>query len=409
MQLYRDVIKISATVLFCLIQCALLAQSPSSSTVILVSFDGFRYDYADREALPHFQEMKAKGAAASSMIPSYPSKTFPNHYTLVTGLYPGHHGLVDNTFYDSITGQVFAIKKRNMVQDSFYYGGTPLWQLVQTYGMKSASFFWVGSEAPVAGRYPDYYRYYDDGIPDRQRIETVLEWLRLPEEMRPQFISLYFSVVDDVTHRFGPDASQSVDALHYADSLLGELISGVRSIDLPVNIIVVSDHGMYPMKAGEDKFLDPAKIMTLPEEGLRIVNNETHVHLYCEEPLRSELFRELTENESHYRAYLRENTPDKWHYNSSYRIGDIVIEAEPGYSFLESVLHKASFGSHGYDPYQTPEMHAIFYAMGPDIRPGVRLPSFENVHVYPLIALLLGLPAGVTDGDPEVLRSILLD
>lgn len=377
--------------------------------VILVSFDGFRYDYAEREQLPHFLEMMEKGTSAASMIPSYPSKTFPNHYTLVTGLYPGNHGLVDNTFYDSARDATYAIRKREMVEDPFYYGGLPLWQLAQNNGLKSASFFWVGSEAPVAGRHPDYFKYYDDSFPDRERIRAVAEWLELPEDERPHFISLYFSVVDHVTHDFGPESPETTKTLHYADSLLGDLMDAVAATGLPVNIIVVSDHGMYPMKRDPARQLHLKEMMTLPSEGLRIVNNETHIHLYCNDSLKNRLISELKENENNYSAYLREDTPETWHYRDHYRIGDIVIEAAPGYSFRDPMRHPHDYGSHGYDPYTTQQMHAIFYAMGPAIRQNNQVPSFRNIHVYPLIARILGLPVSNIDGSVSVLEGILKD
>jgi alkaline phosphatase D len=214
-------------------------------------------------------------------------------------------------------------------------------------------------------------------------------------------------VVDHVTHEYGPDAPESKQAILYADSLLGELMSGVEKLELPVNIIVVSDHGMFPMKGGEEMFLPLDEIMSLPKDSLRIVNNETHVHIYCDDPLKSRLINELHQNQSNYRAFLRENTPEAWQYNRNYRIGDIVIEAAPGYSFRRSARRARDYGSHGYDPYHTPEMQAIFYAAGPAIQPQMLIPSFKNIHVYPFIAYLLGIEQVESDGSAEVLKPIL--
>ncbi len=385
------------------------AQSTDKPYVVLVSFDGFRYDYAERYNLPHFQQMIREGASSEAMIPSYPSKTFPNHYTIVTGLYPNHHGLVDNTFYDSIRDVNYATKKRELVEDAFYYGGVPLWQLTSRNGMKSASYFWIGSEAPVDGQYPDYYEIYNGSVPDRERIQSVVNWLSLPEPDRPHFISLYFSVIDDAGHKYGPDAKETKQALYYADSLLGELMSGVTALDLPVNIIIVSDHGMYPMTRDPERVIQLSEVMDLPKNKIRMINNETHVHVYCEEPLRGKLYAQARDNENHYRAYLREASPEHWHYNSHYRIGDIILEAEPGYGFQKNSMRRETYGSHGFDPTTTPEMGAIFYAIGPNIKKGVRLPPFENIHVYPLIAHILGLPIGTIDGSLDVLEGILAE
>src|SRR5688500_9149888 len=166
-----------------------LSQAKDTPYVILVSFDGFRYDYVEKYDLPNFKSFIKKGSASDGMIPSFPSKTFPNHYTLVTGLYPGHHGLVDNAFYDPTLHQYYAIRDRAAVHNPAYYGGTPLWQLAQQQGLKTASFFWVGSEAPIQGKYPDYYFDYDESVPNKKRVDQTVAWLKLPPTERPHFIS----------------------------------------------------------------------------------------------------------------------------------------------------------------------------------------------------------------------------
>ena len=109
--------------------------------VILVSFDGFRHDYVEQIDAPNFKALMKKGAYAEALIPSFPSKTFPNHYSIVTGLYPGNHGLVDNSFYDPKRNELFELKNRQRATDPYYFGGTPLWQLARRKGLKSASFF----------------------------------------------------------------------------------------------------------------------------------------------------------------------------------------------------------------------------------------------------------------------------
>lgn len=385
------------------------AQEDVRPYVVLVSFDGFRYDYVDKYDLPNFKKMIEEGTSAEAMIPSFPSKTFPNHYTLVTGLYPGNHGLVDNAFYDSVTNEFYASKKKDLVQNRFYYGGTPLWQLVQKHGMKSASYFWIGSEANVAGSYPDHFEIYNQAVPNIDRIGAVMKWLKMPVNDRPHFISLYFSVIDNITHEYGPDSPEAKEALLHADDLLGEIRREIAQLDFPVNLIVVSDHGMYPMENGQEKYIDILKKFTLPEESVQVVNNGSHIHLYCTGHVRDSLYQLAVARQDHYQVYLRGNTPQEWHYNNNYRIGDILFVAEPGYTFTKNTSDNPGYGSHGYDPYCTSEMKAIFYASGPDIKQNYAIPEFQNIHVYPLIAYLLGIEVTNIDGSLDVLKNIVIE
>lgn len=400
--------KIAFLLYFSLVFQAAWPQS-GTSYVVLVSFDGFRYDYVEKYDLENFNQLIIEGTAAEKMIPSFPSKTFPNHYSIVTGLYPGNHGLVDNTFYDSISNETYKISNRDMVRNSFYYGGMPLWQLVQENGMKSASYFWVGSETAVAGSYPDHFKYYDESVGDQERINAVMNWLRLPEEDRPHFISLYFSFIDHVTHAHGPDAPESEKALRYADQLLGELKKQIESLDLPVTLIIVSDHGMYPMILDKEYYIDLSGIKDIAENQAKIVNNGSHMHIYCDGEVKQRILKQLENKEDHFRTYLRENTPDRWHYNGNYRIGDILLVAEPGFSFSFNPNDNKHYGAHGYDPYTTPEMGAIFYAWGPRIKKNKKIPAFENIHVYPLIAHILGIETPAIDGSVRVLQDIVVE
>src|SRR5208282_5871993 len=213
--------------------------------VILVSLDGFRYDYAAEHGAPNLERMAEEGASApEGMIPSFPSVTFPNHYSIVTGLYPGHHGIVANSFYDPARKQSYASKKLDAVTDGTWYGGVPLWALAEKQGMRSACFFWPTSDAEIAGVRPSYYLHFDATVPDDQRVDQVIAWLKLPAARRPHFITLYYSQVDSAGHDFGPDSQQTADAVHQVDAMMGRLIAGLKALRLPVDVIVVADHGM---------------------------------------------------------------------------------------------------------------------------------------------------------------------
>src|SRR6478609_4087082 len=371
------------------------AQKNQTPYVLLVSFDGFRYDYVTKYNLPHFKELIKQGASAEAMIPSFPSKTFPNHYTIVTGLYPGHHGLVDNQFYDPRLKKSYGMKDQSAVTNPAFYGGTPLWQLTQQQGMKSASYFWVGSETEIQGKFPDYYFKYDDEFTNSKRVDQVMDWLALSEADRPHFLSLYFSLVDHAGHDFGPNSKETQQAVMTADSLLGSLMDKLKSVKLPVNLVVVSDHGMVELKQEETTYVTLSKLFNVKDPSVIFANGGTQTHLYVNKP--DSLYDILKKQENHFKVYKRKEFPARWHYDVE-RAGDLMIVADPGYyiqvaprNFEKNPPKSPVFGVHGYDPADVKDTHGIFYAMGTNIKSGITVPPFENVHVYPFIAKILGL------------------
>ncbi len=373
-------------------------QSTPPPYVILISFDGFRDDYVEKFNAPNFKEFIRKGAAAESMTPSFPSKTFPNHYTIVTGLYPGNHGLVDNNFYDKPLDAQYSMGNRALVENPAFYGGLPLWQLVQEHGMKSASYFWVGSEVKIKNRFPDYYHKYDGSVPNEDRIAETIKWLNLPEEERPNFISLYFSLVDSQGHATGPDSPETGKAVLEADRLLGLLMKELESVELPVNVIITSDHGMRTVPSTEENLVAWQDIFEgIDKDTYRFVSNGAHGHVYVEnEEHKAEIFKVLQSRADHFRVFLKGTFPEEWHYDHD-RIGDILFTMEPGYYISSNgrkqrqINYGGVTGQHGFDPYVTPEMGAIFYAQGPNIKAGVKLGTFGNVNVYPFVAHILGI------------------
>ncbi len=392
--------------------CSLQEEPPY---VILISFDGFRYDYVANHDMPHFEAFIQKGTQAEALIPSFPSKTFPNHYTLVTGLYPGHQGLVDNEFYDPESNTLFAIRDRKVVEDPQFYGGTPLWQLAQENGLPAASYFWVGSEAPIRGAYPDYYQLYDEQIPNTERVDQVVKWLQLPEEKRPHFISLYFSMIDTQGHNFGPDSPEIATALKEADALLGNLMQQLQSMDLPVNVIIVSDHGMMEIESNPENFIYLPDLHPLQDSSFVVVNAGTQAHIYVKDttPVDS-LYQALQQQEASFKIYKRDSLPAHWYYNHP-RIGDLLLVADPGYYITDASREVLAprlspgkkTGKHGFDPELVKEMWGIFYAQGPNIKSTLTIPAFHNVHVYPFVAKLLHLkPPPDIDGKTEVLEDI---
>ena len=386
------------------------APTPPSDTtaeayLVMVSFDGMRYDFLDRVPTPAFDRVAAAGIRAAGLIPAYPSKTFPNHYTLATGLYPGHHGIVDNEFYDPQFDAVYALHDRETVEDGRWYGGEPIWKTAERQGLLAASFFWVGSEAE--GLRPTYWKRYDGDVPNAARVDTVLAWLDLPPERRPRVVMLYFSDVDDAAHRYGVDAPQLDTAIAAVDTVLGRLLDGLAALEVGdrVNVILVSDHGMAPVPRDHVVYLEDYADLS----GVRVIDNATQALLYFDgdETQIWAVHDALAGRIPHATVHLKEELPARWHYGQSRRVGEIVVSAEAGWMVAsrESRPWRGG-GMHGWDP-SLRAMHGIFLAAGAGIRPG-RLGAFENIHVHPFAAALLGIePAPRIDGRLEVLGSHL--
>jgi predicted AlkP superfamily pyrophosphatase or phosphodiesterase len=382
------------------------AAQRSKHYVVLVSLDGFRYDYAAKDGAKNLLAMAARGASApEGMIPSYPSLTFPNHYTIVTGLYPEHHGIVANSFYDPARRESYSYTNPKVVGDGTWYGGTPLWVLAEKQGMRAACFFWPGSEAEIQGKRPSYYLHYDDSFPDDKRVDQVLAWLRLPPEKRPHFITLYLADTDHAGHSFGPDAPQTTQAVQQVDALIGKLSEGIAATELPVDLIVLSDHGMETLQDSWvilDKWADLSPLET--SGALLYAKSETDA---------DKAYQALRNVSDKFKVYRRAQVPAYLHFGANPREGDPVVVPTGPFAIVAhdpnagGGVRSPPIGVHGYDPRQMPTMKAIFYAAGPDIRSGGTVAPFENVDVYPLIARILELPVGPIDGTIDPLKGIL--
>jgi len=376
--------------------------------VILISADGFRYDLADKYNAVNLLRLRDAGVAASYMQPSFPSLTFPNHYTIATGLYPAHHGLPDNAFYDKQRKSFYTMNNKTAVADSSWYGGTPLWVLAEQQHMLSASFYWVASESAIQGIRPTYYYIYNEKIDIDTRIRAVKNWLQLPEDKRPHVITFYFPEADHAEHSYGPDSKQAADAVHFIDESIGKMVSAIDSLHLPVNFIFLSDHGMTAVDTKETLPL-PSAIDT---SKFYIPWGDALVHLYAKD--KQDIiptYKAIKKQAVDFDVYLINKTPKRWHYRKKddvyNRTGDIILV--PKLPKVFSISRKATTpGKHGFDPAIT-DMHASFYAWGPAFKQHLKIEGFENIHVYPLIAKIVGLTydAHTIDGKLSVLQPVL--
>ena len=358
--------------------------------VILISIDGMRADYLDRPDLPNLQRMRRQGARAQGLIPVFPSVTFPNHYSIVTGLYPDRHGIVGNEFFDPQRNETF-VGDRDGIRGN-WYRGEPIWLTAERQGMVTACLFWVGCSADIQGRRPTYWTTYNVELPVEKRIDTVLSWLQLPEESRPHFIALYLtSHVDDVGHWYGPDPIEVNHVLQAVDGQLGYLLDRLQALPHheQISLMVVSDHGMAEVRP--EHAIRPDK--QLDSNGLRTVLSGSHANLHITDGVThpTALRDGINQWLRHGHAYVRSEMPEHLHHRADPRVGDVIIVMDQPYT-LSRQIDEEPWGHHGWDP-SHPAMHGIFMAMGPGVKPGAVIPPFENVHIYSLLAELLNLNA----------------
>ncbi|WP_183558084.1 ectonucleotide pyrophosphatase/phosphodiesterase [Mucilaginibacter sp. SP1R1] len=377
--------------------------------VILISADGFRYNYAQKYNASNLLTLSNQGVRATSMIPSYPSVTFPNHYAMVSGLYPSHSGLVNNTFYDRDRHDFYTMGNKAKVADGSWYHGAPLWVLAEQQHLLSASFYWVASEAAIQNITPTYYYVYNEKIAIRDRISAVVNWLNLPAEDRPHLITFYFPQVDHAGHLYGPDAPETAHEVHFVDSAVSELTKAVKTTGLDVNFVFVSDHGMTNVDQQH-----PISIPAAIDTSKFIVSGDgILVELYAKGDADiTATYNHLKRQAKDYDVYLKTNVPAKLHYSQSddwhNRIGDILLI--PHYPKVFNLYNKSIHpGWHGYDPNLVKDMHATFFAWGPAFKPHTTIPAFENVDVFNLIRSILGLEyTGKTDSTDKLANDILI-
>lgn len=394
------------SVIFGLVAFLLCAAADARQTVLLVSIDGFRPDYLDRGLTPNLSALAAGGVRAA-MRPSFPSLTFPNHYTLVTGLYPDHHGIVDNKMDDPTLAQphfTYSDHEAN-TNRAWWDEATPLWVSVQRQGGHAATLFWPGSEADIQGVRPDHYLPYNKGMAESDRVGQVLAWLDLPPAERPVFLTLYFDRVDTAGHH---QEQPGIDqALGQVDEAIGQLLAGLRQrgLDHQIDLIVVADHGMAPLPPGQVIYIDEL----VRSDQAKLVTGGAMMGLAPASGAEAAVEQALLVQHPHMTCRKKQDMPQRLHYGSNPRIPPILCLAEPGWTITThdyADSHKPDLGTHGYDN-QAPEMAALFIANGPDFRQGVTHQTFDNVDVYPLMAKLLGVAPEPNDGKLSDVEDIL--
>jgi predicted AlkP superfamily pyrophosphatase or phosphodiesterase len=374
------------------------------SYVVLVSFDGFRWDYTDLYTTPNFDDMALHGVKAKHLIPSFPTKTFPNHYAIATGLYPDHNGIINNSFYVPELKSIYRMGDRSMVTSPDSYFGEPIWVTAEKQGVKSASYYWVGSEASIMGTSPSYWYSYDGDVPYFERVNQVIRWLKMPVEKRPGLLLLYFEEPDGAGHSYGPEDGETGEVVSYVDSVLGYLRNEISKLDYGdlVNLIVLSDHGMGPISA--DKYVN-LKDYIKEEWAISIVGGNPMYLIQPEEGCADSITTVMNAVEG-VKAWQKKEIPERLHYGSSPRFPGIVVVADSTWSIGTRPDGSGyTGGAHGYDNAYT-DMGAIFYAEGPAFKSNFTAEPFSNVEIYGIVAHLLGLDPSQTDGSIENVSEI---
>jgi predicted AlkP superfamily pyrophosphatase or phosphodiesterase len=385
---------------------------PERAILILISIDGFRWDYLDRFKPPTLRRLAAEGVQADGLIPEFPSKTFPNHYTIVTGLRVAHHGIISNNMRASGIPGEFSMSNRDVLADPRWWGGEPIWNTAEMQGRKAAAMFWPGSEAVIGGRQATFWTPFDNDLPNSERVKRVLGWLKLPENERPSFLTLYFSDVDTAGHSRGPDSEEVKDAVMSVDARINDLVSGVRAagLDDRVHYVIVSDHGMAALSPDRMIVLDDLIDVGTAD----VVDWSPVLALTPKDGDVEKIYAALKDKHPALAVYRSSEIPPEYRLAGHPRLPAIFAIATDGWYIASKrdvarwgePNRRAPGGAHGYDA-RAQSMHGLFIASGPRIRRGLKFKPFENIHIYELMCAVLGLQPAKNDGDPAVTRDML--
>jgi predicted AlkP superfamily pyrophosphatase or phosphodiesterase len=393
------------------IVCLLVVSAPRATPaaidplLVLLSFDGWRWDYTDRPEALRLRALAARGVRVREMIPAFPALTFPNHYTIVTGLYPAHHGIVANSFLDPRSRERFSMTTAQKT-NPMWWGGEPIWNTAGRQGLRTAALFWPGSEGEIGGMRPTFWRAYDGELSAAARIDQAIDWLRLPAAERPTFLAVYLEDVDHAGHDYGPDSPELARAAAVLDQSLGRLVDAIGALQLGdrATIVVVSDHGMTAVSHARaiwlEDYIDVTRVDVTDWEGTVLLTPKDGtpetVH---------EMFERLQHAHPRLHVFTRETLPARLHYSNNPRIAPLIGIPDDGW--MVTTRARAAQrreegrpplrGAHGYDP-DDRSMHALFVAAGPDVRRGLIVPTLANIDVYGFLCRVLRITPAPNDG-----------
>jgi len=378
-----------------------VVRKPFKNYVLLVSLDGFRWDYCKIYNTPNLNRLTQEGVKAERLISSFPTVTFPNHYSIATGLYPDHHGLINNSFPAPDLGLFYRMGDRTAVENPAFYGGEPVWETAEKQGARSASFYWVGSEA----KHPTYWKKYDESVTFEARIDTVIKWLGYPPEKRPEFVTLYFDEPDATSHKFGPVSPQTKRVVERLDSLMGLLRTKLSKLPeaKKINLIILSDHGMEAISP--ERYINIKSLV--PDRMIASISGGNPVYLINPSAGKKDSILFLLNKSKGLKAWSKSELPSRWHYGTNPRIPEIVVVADSSWSIgTRPDGSSLRGGVHGYDNANS-DMYAIFYAAGPSFKKNYKFKELNNIDIYNLICKILNIIPAKNDGDPSHIKGIL--
>lgn len=382
------------------------AEGARKPLVALVSIDGFRPDYLNRGHSPTLDRLAADGAVAQGLRPSFPSSTFPNHYTLVTGLTPDHHGIVNNTMFDpTIPGRPFSLAFRDVITNSAWWNdGIPVWETLKRSGKRVSTLFWPGSEAPIHGVQPDDWLPYDDAMTSAARVDKLLSWLDRPDDARADFATLYFSEVDTAGHVFGPSAPETAEAVKRVDAALKNFLEGlqVRGLGSVTDLVIVSDHGMATVPAGQ---VIDLKALLGDIAGVRVQWNGPVGGVAVPTEEQQNALTRLAAS-SNMTCWRKSEIPPHLKLGTHQRVPDILCLAQPGWTTTDNPERPQVIGQHGYDP-REPDMLGLLILNGPRLKEA-KLGIVDNLDIYPLLCRLTGITPEKHDGTDALADTVVV-
>ena len=371
---------------------------------VIISLDGLRWDYLDTYDVPFMQQLAREGVKAV-MQPSFPSKTFPNHYTLATGLTPDHHGIITNTFWDRERGVEFSLGNKDTRSKGYYYGGDPVWLTAKHQGVKTATVFWVGSDVAIQGEHPTYWLDYQTQQLDYPgRVDEIIRLLSMPEKERPHLVMAYFEEPDRSGHNYGPMNRMTRRALEDMDRLLSLMWTRIQMLPIgsQVNLIITGDHGMTSVDP--KRFVDIDDV--LPKHWYERFCNDYPTLIYASAPQYVDSICDALQHVDHIRAWKKADIPAYLGYGTNKNMGDVVVLPDVGWLFADKPSKKQR-GSHGFD-HTAADMQVGFRAVGPDFKVGYEKPDrFRNVCIYSLLCYLLGVTPSPNDGNLDEVADML--
>ncbi len=386
---------------------AQLGSNPKQNRyVVVISMDGFRHDYDDRANTPTLDSLARVGVRCERFVPAFPSLTFPNHYTLATGLYPNNHGIVHNQFYDAALDKTYSIGDRTAVENPAFYGGEPIWITAEKQDIITASYFWVGSEAAIQGMLPSYWHKYQQNIPFKQRADSVIAWLSKPADKRPHLIMWYWHEPDGTGHDAGPESDEIVPLIESLDRELGLFLKRMNRLPFAsqIDFLLVSDHGMQEVDAEKKvRFIEDYIKESWVE---RVTGYNPVMNIDCKTGYEDSVYQNLARGD-HFKVFRKGEFPESWHYGTNPRELEITVVADSGWVFRSKSKSYDTHGAHGYDP-RNSNMHAILYAAGPSFKKNFTIPMLETVDLYGIICRSLSLIPQKTDGKAERYNDMFL-